>query len=283
VVLPLGIAAAAAAPAAGPGEADARAILESMRKAADGIRDYTMVLVKQERRLEGLEPEQRLLAKWARPHRVYFKALDGDNAGQEVLFVRGWNRDLIRAHKGSFPDLTVNLHPLGSWAMAHTHHPVTETSLGLLVGLVLRGVEEADRRGEGTMRLVGREPLLGRSCFRVELTSPPVGEVDAVRPGETLWDVAKRRGSDMFVLLYRNRDRGWKRPGDVRPGDRVFVPRYYASKVELWIDEETRLPLGLRIYAHDGALYERYEHRDLRVNVGLTDLDFDPANPVYRF
>ena len=30
-------------------------------------------------------------------------------------------------------------------------------------------------------------------------------------------------------------------------------------------------------------LYERYEHRELRVNVGLDDADFDPNNPAYDF
>jgi len=282
LVLPLGLA-TAAAPVPRPEEPDARAVLDSMGKAAAGIRDYTMVLVKQERRLDRLEPEQRLLAKWSAPQRVYFKALDGDNEGQEVVFVRGRNRDLLRAHKGSFPDITVNLHPNGSWAMAHTHHPVSETSLGLLVDLVLRTAAEAEKRREGTMRVAGREAMLGRRCFRVELTSPSDVETHVVRSGETLWDVARQHRSDMFVLLYRNKDRGWKRAEDPRPGDRVLVPRYYASKVELWIDEETRLPLAVRIYAHDGALYERYEHHDLRVNVGLTDLDFDAANPAYHF
>lgn len=286
LVFPVGlaVAAATAVPSPSPGEGDARAILDSMGKAADGIRDYTMVLLKQERRLKELEPEQRLQTKWASPQRVYFKALDGDSAGQEVLFSQGWNRDRLRAHKGSFPDITINLDPKGSWAMAHTHHPVTETSLGLLVGLILRGVEEAGKRHEGTLRLVAREqPMLGRACFRIELTSPSDTDVHVIRSGETLWDVAKQHGSDMFVLLYRNRDRGWKGPTDPRPGDRVLVPRYYASRVELWVDEETRLPLAVRIYAHDGALYERYEHHDLRVNVGLSERDFDPENPAYHF
>src|SRR6185369_4365038 len=128
LVLPLGLPAAAApVPAPRTDEPDARAILHSMGKAVAEVRDYTMVLLKQELRLDGLEPEQRLLTKWSRPQRVYYKALDGDSVGQEALYVRGWNRDLIRAHKGSFPDITVNLHPRGSWAMAHTHHPVTET------------------------------------------------------------------------------------------------------------------------------------------------------------
>jgi hypothetical protein len=30
-------------------------------------------------------------------------------------------------------------------------------------------------------------------------------------------------------------------------------------------------------------MFERFEHRDLRVNVGLGPKAFSPANPAYRF
>ena len=33
------------------------------------------------------------------------------NNTREVLYVKGWNDDKIRAHKGTFPDMTVNLRP----------------------------------------------------------------------------------------------------------------------------------------------------------------------------
>jgi outer membrane lipoprotein-sorting protein len=87
----------------------------------------------------------------------------------------------------------------------------------------------------------------------------------------------------MYALLYRNREKGWKGPTSLRPGDRVFVPRYYAGKVTLWVDTKTRLPVAVRIYAHDGNLYERYEYHDLETNVGLKDPEFDPKNPAYDF
>jgi hypothetical protein len=281
IALPLGLL-LASEPDAAHAE-NARAILGSMEAAGERIRDYTMILVKQERRLDGLEPEQRMLAKWARPQRVYFKHLEGDHDGQEAIYSRGANRDRLRAHKGSFPDVTVDLDPRGARAMAQTHHPVTEASLLLLVELVLRDARNAEERREGTLRLVGREPMLGRPCFRIEMTYPADTSVHVVREGETLWDVAEKHGSDMFVVLVRNKEKRYRGPADPRPGDRLLVPRYYAGRVELWVDVETRLPLVARIYGHDGALYERYEHHELRTNVGLTDLDFDPANPVYDF
>ena len=61
------------------------------------------------------------------------------------------------------------------------------------------------------------------------------------------------------------------------------MPRYYAARIDLWIDDALSLPLVAEIYDERGAIFERFEHRDLRVNVGLDAQDFSPANPEYRF
>ena len=63
----------------------------------------------------------------------------------------------------------------------------------------------------------------------------------------------------------------------------MIVPEFYAGRLVLWIDDELHLPLQIDLYDHEGNLYEHYEHHDLKINVELTDADFDPANPAYRF
>jgi nucleoid-associated protein YgaU len=279
----LSVLAALSALAAEPAEPDPRAVLASMGDAADRVRDYTMTLVRQERMGDALQPERTSIEKWARPYRLYLKDIAGPDAGQEVLYARGWNRDRLRAHRGRFPDLTVNLDPRGYFAMAHAHHPVTDVSLPGFVKTLLDNVSEAERRGEGSVRFAGRETLWGRPAQKIEMACPRAGEVRIVKRGETLWDLAEETGQAMYVILHANRDKGWRGPRDPDPGDRVFVPRYYAGRVLLWVDERLRLPIRAEIFDHDGNPYERYEHRDLEVNVGLTDADFDPANPGYDF
>jgi hypothetical protein len=266
-----------------PDDPDPHAVLASMGDAAELVRDYTMTLVRQERMGDTLQPERTAIEKWSRPYRLYLKDTAGPDTGQEVLFVRGWNGDRLRAHRGRFPDLTVSLDPRGSWAMAHAHHPVTEVSLPGFVKTVLDNVAEAGRRGEGGVRLIGRETLWGRPALNLELTSPATGDVYVMKKGETLWDLQRETGQTMYVILHHNRGKGWRGPRDPRPGDSAFAPRYYAGKVLLSVDEELHLPIRALIYDHDGNLYERYEHRDLRVNVGLADADFDPRNPAYDF
>ena len=63
-------------------------------------------------------------------------------------------------------------------------------------------------------------------------------------------------------------------------------PRLYAAETELCVSLRTGLPLTIKSWdEEDGAfrLVEDYGYENVRVNVGLTDLDFDPDNPAYGF
>ncbi len=63
-------------------------------------------------------------------------------------------------------------------------------------------------------------------------------------------------------------------------------PRLYAAETELCVSLRTGLPLTIKNWdVEDGALrlVEDYGYEDVQVNVGLTDLDFDPDNPAYGF
>jgi len=271
------------ADAAPPARGVAERALETMSAAADALRDYTMVLVRQERHGAGLEPERVYQLKWARPHSVYLRKLNPPQLGQEALYVEGRNRNRVRVHKGSFPDITVNLDPRGALAMSGNHHPISEVGMVHIVRLISDNVLRARRRGEGTIVAMGSEVVAGRPSVRVRLESPSKSRTVVLGQGETLWELARRTGQNMSVILNANRDRGWRSADDPRPRDRVIVPEYYASRMDLWLDAENGLPVRIMLYDGSGQLYERYEHREVEVNVGLTDRDFDPANPDYDF
>jgi LysM repeat protein len=262
---------------------EALTAVDAMKVAADHLHDYTMTLVRRELRGRTMEDEETLAVKWQRPQRIYLKAIAGNREGQEVLFAPGWNKNRIKVHKGSFPDLTLNLDPYGNLAMAHAHHPVPEISLVRFVDLVADNVGRARAKGVGTLKVVGRAMLFGRPVVEIEATTPPTGKTPTIEKGQTLWDVARATGQSMYVILHANRARGWTQADHPRPGDAVIVPDFYAGKMDLWIDEELHLPIQADLYDHDGELYEHYEHRDLKVDVGLTDADFDPRNKAYKF
>ena len=48
-------------------------------------------------------------------------------------------------------------------------------------------------------------------------------------------------------------------------------------------DVSQRVPVKYETFDSDGRLSERQEFRQLRLNVALTETDFDAANPTYGF
>jgi len=266
------------------GASDPREILRSMGRAVDGVRDYTMTLISQEWDEDGMAPPETHFTKWARPFKVYYKKLSEPNLGREILFVDDWNNGKLKVSIRAWPiNIGVNVSPHGDLAMARTKHPIDETSLIYLVNAVLDAFRRADERGEAFAEDHGGDTILGRECRRVRIFISQSSTTYTLVRGETLWDVAKRFDAAMAPLLHANRELGWTTPGDAKPGQTIRVPRYYASRVDLWIDNALSLPLVAEIFDEQGEMFERFEHRDLRVNVGLGPQDFSPANPEYRF
>jgi outer membrane lipoprotein-sorting protein/LysM repeat protein len=276
-------AAVAASPVPHVYDAEALAALDAMEKAAAATNDYTMTLVKRELRGDELGAPETIVIKWQRPQKIYLREVLGPQEGQEVIYVPGWNKNKIRVHKGSFPDVNISLDPYGNLAMGNSHHPVPEVSLIRLVDRVMTNVRLAQSKRAGQVTFQGEDTLFERPTVKIEAKMPPTGKTPTLKKGETLWDIARATGQSMYVILHANRGRGWTQPDHPKPGDAVMVPDFYAGRMVVWIDKELHLPVQIDLYDHEGSLYEHYEHRYLAVNVGLTAADFDPKNPAYHF
>jgi hypothetical protein len=59
--------------------------------------------------------------------------------------------------------------------------------------------------------------------------------------------------------------------------------RYYCMTAIIDVDQQYQLPIYAEIFDWQGKLIERYGYRDLRLNPGLTDADFDARNAAYGF
>jgi hypothetical protein len=66
-------------------------------------------------------------------------------------------------------------------------------------------------------------------------------------------------------------------------------PRFDFFRAQIYIDKELNVPIRYAAWTwplREGAppvLEEEYTYRGLKLNVGLTDRDFDPDNPAYNF
>ncbi len=58
---------------------------------------------------------------------------------------------------------------------------------------------------------------------------------------------------------------------------------FYSHKIILYFDKELKLPIKVTVFDWDDTLFEEYTFRDLEINSGIEERDFDPENPEYRF
>lgn len=69
----------------------------------------------------------------------------------------------------------------------------------------------------------------------------------------------------------------------------VQLPGLEFYRAHIFIDNELNVPVRYAAWSWpeapggEPALLEEYTYRNIRLNVGLTDLDFSPENPAYQF
>ena len=65
----------------------------------------------------------------------------------------------------------------------------------------------------------------------------------------------------------------------------VFPERkeYYGHIIYLYFEKESYLPIKITVYDWENQLIEDYYFEDIKLNVGLTEKDFDTDNPDYDF
>jgi outer membrane lipoprotein-sorting protein len=255
------------------------ALLEKSFNAMAAVHDYRGTLVKQE--LIGDElVKQTIEFKFSRPFKVYVKYVD-PYAGREGIYVRGSNRNRLRAHKGSLPDIAVSLDPFGRVAMEDNHHPITSFGLERMLEVAAGNLRKAIERGDATLSVSDGGVVRGEPTWRIDIESKAAGHYVTVRHAEDLWELATRVGQDMYVILHHND--GIDSPTDIGKGQRVFVPNYYARRGEYFIGKRTFVMLKAKSWDYNGQLYESYEYPNLELNPGLSERDFDHRNKAYNF
>lgn len=255
------------------------ALLEESFNAMAGVYDYKGILIKRERIGDELV-EQTIEFKFSRPFKVYVKYVE-PHAGREGIYVRGSNKNRLRAHKGSTPDLAVSLNPRGRVAMMDNHHPISSFGLERMLEVGAGNIHKAIERRDATLSISDGGVVHGEPTWRIDVESRSGGRYVTARRYEDLWELAARVRQDMYVILHHNED--IDSPTDLRAGQRVFVPRYYAGRGKYFIGKRTFMMLKAESWDHDGNLYESYEYPVLELNPGLEDRDFDQRNEDYEF
>ncbi len=217
------------------------------RPRVQAIKDFTFTLIKQES-VNGkmYDPCAFDMKIRNEPFSVYLKYRQPvKKAGTEAIFVKGQNKDKIQAKGvGALAIIgTTSLSPDSRFAMEGNKYPITEVGITRLVDLFIE---------------VGENDILNNyECTVQYYENAKVGPrtctcIQVIHPKPT-------------------------------PGKFPF----HIAKI--FIDDELQLPIRYESYdwpkseGEEPMLLEAYIYSDLKINVGLTDIDFDTKNPTYRF
>ena len=223
------------------------------------VRDYEGVLISRERINGKLRDYESMNVKIRRrqekdgkvtvPFSVYLY-FNGPKKlkGREVLFVQGRDDNKMLARNGGsshLQDITMSLDPLSPRAMRDHRYPITEIGMEVLARRLIE---------------VGHESLqIDRERQECEVKSR---------------DGAKINGQTCRVI-------------QVKFPARRDKLRFHLARI--FVEQDRPIPIRYEAYgwpSSEGAappLLEEYTYLNVKLNRGLTDLDFDRDNPAYRF
>ena len=227
----------------------------SLAHCQTNLNDYTALLVKRERVGDTLGPHEYMTAKIrcrkidqgqiVQPLSVYLSFVKPAHVkGREVLYVEGRNNGNLIAHEGGFKGRFLPTVNLPpTGTLAMRGQRYPMTEIGL-ENLLIKLIE----RGEQARQLPDVEADLRSG---IKINDRPCMQLTVTQP--------TRRPELLF----------------------------YQAKV--YLDEELNLPI--RYVAYDWpsgddsklSVIEEYNYLNLKLNVGLTDADFDPNNSQYNF
>ncbi len=218
------------------------------------VHDFTGYLVRRERVDGELLDAEHTLVKFRGPQQldlgkhvpfsVYLRVLAPKKfANREVLYVSGKNRGDVIVTRGGHRNPTLTFHLDPQGRMAMRDNKYPITAFGL-ENLMIRSID------------VLEQDMAHEEC-RVRIANG-----------------AKVDGRTCTVYEVNH------------PVERSHF-RFHIA--QMFIDDEMQLPTRYVAYGwpeepgEQPPLLEEYTYRQIRVNVGLTDADFDPANPEYHF
>ncbi len=222
----------------------AKQTIAQARQRYTQIHDYSCLFTKRERVDGAMTPLYVMSMKAkARPTSIYFKFMR-PYEGREAIYVQGRNNGRVMVH---------------------------DVGIGKLLA--------------GTLALDPRSPRA------MEDNRHPITEAGLGYLIETIhsrWNVEMRAGETQVSV--RSGAKVGNRPCTMVDSTHPQRQNHYLyHKVRVYFDDEHGLPIRYEAYdwprrpGQAPDLLEEYTYQNLRLNVGLTEADFDPSNAAYSF
>lgn len=141
-----------------------RDALLGMETAYENLRDYTATVVRRERVLGELRPQEVIDIKYRKPYSVHAHWIGEAYLGRRALYVRGRDNNSVRLHPGWAPGRTTL-----DQALTDSRRLLTRRTLGDLIRMIIRDLRNSEQYPEDRVIIKylgetpGRAPTL--RCF----------------------------------------------------------------------------------------------------------------------
>lgn len=255
-------------------------IIQKMNKASVNLHTAKFTIYGEERLRNGeLLVSERIVKLNVNPQKVYFYSVKPD-PGMEVLWKNGINEKML-VNPGGFPYITLNISHTGSVARKDSHHSIQDMGFEYVVNLMNYYVRT---QGDNILKWAFIQDTVqwqGRSCIHLVIDFKNYKPYTyTVLQGENVSSIAAKLHVNDYMIF--NMNPTVDDMDDVKPGQKITVPNFYASKIEFFIDRTTWLPVKQLIYDQKG-LYEKYEFRNLVVNPVFKSDEFSSDYKDYKF
>jgi len=157
-----------------PGD-DTEAALSLMKESLEiihTIHDYQAIFYKQDRVNGNLLSEEKILMKWMAPQHIYMRFEEGEQKGQELIYVEGRNDNLMTVSPGGVMGMmTIDIAPDSDMALKKNRHTVPEAGIGPNLSLALSILETHFRDPASTIWVEYTEMISfhGEECYLIRI------------------------------------------------------------------------------------------------------------------
>lgn len=212
------------------------------------------------------------------PYKLYFYQLKpGEGQGTQAIYIKGQNQNKILIKMGSFPYLTLNLSPYGGLVLKESHHSVLHIGFHFFGDIIQILMKRKSTQMNQIAHYKGMWNYGKHLCHKIELYLPDYRYTTykVQVTDKHLEQIADPLGISAHRILELNPDLDSFE--DIKAGQVLKVPTEYGSKIELYIDPNTNLPVALNVEDPLG-FFEKFEFDEVTINPTYSATEFTRAH-----
>lgn len=217
------------------------------------------------------------------PLKIFVRSFDKNRElNNEILYKSGENNNNALISPNGFPYINISLNPLGGTMRNGRHLTLLEAGGVYLAKMLALGNQKEQEIGSKNKLTISalKDPKYGK-CYKLVIDNATYQiERQKVKSNETLRAFCFRLGIPEFKVMELNKE---VNSFDANiEGKELFVPNFFAKRLELILRESDHMPMKVVIFDEQG-LYASYTYTYFDVNPTFEPIVFDQDNPAYTF